>query len=301
MKANVALRLPAGWKSVPELGAVDFNKKGERAAAVFNVTIPANAKPDGYKITAYASESRNYDQEMNTVAYPHIRTHRYYVPAETKVRVLDVKVAPVTVGYIMGSGDTVPDAIKRLGLEVTMLGEDDLASGDLSRFQTIVVGVRASEVRQDFIANNGRLLDWVKNGGTLIVQFQHADIQPLLPFPAQIGPRVVDENAKVTVLQPQHPVFNTPNKINEDDWAGWVQERNLYNFSTFDQKYTPLLECHDAGEPENKGGLVYAEIGKGKYVYNSYSFVRQLPGGVPGAYRLWANLLSLGANKPAKK
>ena len=297
IKANVALRLPAGWKSSPEDGAVDFTKKGQRAAVVFNVTIPANAKPDAYKITAQADESRVYDQEMKTIAYPHIRTHRYYVPAEATARVLDVKVAPVRVGYVMGSGDTVPEAIKRLGLDVTMLGEDDLASGDLSRFETIVIGVRASEVRPDFIANNVRLLDFVKNGGTLIVQFQHADILPLLPYPAQMAARVTDENAKITILQPQHPAFNFPNKITDEDFAGWVQERNLYSFTTFDEKYAPLLESHDAGEAENKGGLVYAEIGKGKYVYNSYSFVRQLPGGVPGAYRLWANLLSLGIAK----
>jgi LmbE family N-acetylglucosaminyl deacetylase len=301
LKANVALRLPDGWKSEPALADVSFTKKGERAAAVFTVTIPANAKPDAYKITAQASENQVYNREMKTVAYPHIRTHRYYVPAEATARVLDVKTAPVKVGYLMGSGDTVPEAIKRLGLDVAMLDEDALASGDLAQFQTIVVGVRASEVRQDFIANNTRLLDFVKNGGTLIVQFQHADIIPLLPYPAQMAARVTDENAKVTILQPQHPAFNFPNKITDEDFSGWVQERNLYSFTTFDEKYAPLLESHDAGEPENKGGLVYAELGKGRYVYTSYAFFRQLPAGVSGAYRLWANLLSLGATKQPKK
>jgi hypothetical protein len=212
---------------------------------------------------------------------------------------LDVKAAPVKVGYIMGTGDAVPEAIRRLNLDVTMLNEEDLASGDLSKYQTIVVGIRATQVRPDLVANNGRLLDYVRNGGTVIMQYQQQEYINLkvTPFPAQMAARVVDENAKITILQPQHPAFNTPNKITEDDWAGWVQERNLYSFTTFDSQWTPLLEAHDAGEPENKGGMMYAEIGKGKYVYTTYAFFRQLPAGVPGAYRLWANLLSLGANK----
>jgi LmbE family N-acetylglucosaminyl deacetylase len=299
VKCNVELKLPPGWKAEPSLGAVDFTKKGDRAAAVFNVTVPANTKPGAYPIKAEASENRVYDQEMKQVAYPHIRTHRFYVPAAATAHVLDVKAAPVKVGYIMGTGDAVPEAIKRLNLDLTMLNEEDLASGDLSKYQTIVVGIRATQVRPDLVANNGRLLDYVRNGGTVIMQYQQQEYINLkvTPFPAQMAARVVDENAKITILQPQHPAFNTPNKITEDDWAGWVQERNLYSFTTFDSQWTPLLEAHDAGEPENKGGMMYAEIGKGKYVYTSYAFFRQLPAGVPGAYRLWANLLSLGANK----
>jgi hypothetical protein len=299
VKCNVELKLPPGWEAEPSLGAVDFTKKGDRAAAVFNVTVPANTKPGAYLIKAEASENRVYDQEMKQVAYPHIRTHRFYVPAAATARVLDVKAAPVKVGYIMGTGDAVPEAIRRLNLDVTMLNEEDLASGDLSKYQTIVVGIRATQVRPDLVANNGRLLDYVRNGGTVIMQYQQQEYINLkvTPFPAQMAARVVDENAKITILQPQHPAFNTPNKITEDDWAGWVQERNLYSFTTFDSQWTPLLEAHDAGEPENKGGMMYAEIGKGKYVYTTYAFFRQLPAGVPGAYRLWANLLSLGAAK----
>lgn len=292
----VSLRLPSGWKTEPATVPVSFSKKGERTAAVFNVTVPANAKSDAYKIAAQiSSDGKTYDHDMNTVAYTHIRTHRYYTNAEATVRVFDLKVAPVRVGYIMGSGDAVADAIKKMGLDVTMLSEDDLASGDLSRFDTIVVGIRASEVRTDFIANNNRLLEFVKNGGTLVVQYQLPDYVRLnlAPYPAQMSARVTDENARVTILQPQHAAFNFPNKITDEDWKGWVQERNLYNFTTFDSQYIPLLESHDAGEGENKGGAVYAEIGKGKYVYTSYVWFRQLPNGVPGAYRLFANLLSL--------
>jgi hypothetical protein len=336
----VSLRLPNGWKSEPASVSVNFTKKGERSAAIFNVTVPANAKPDAYKIaaqivsTAYSSErvsnmgltqvmfrvapsgaintlpksiapegatlnSENTDvvfgKEMRVVSYPHIQTHRYYTNAETTVRVIDLKVAPVRVGYIMGSGDAVPDAIRQMGLNVTMLNEDDLASGDLSRFDTIVVGIRASEVRPDFVANNNRLLEFIRNGGTLIVQYQQAEYVRLnlAPFPAQMSARVTDENAKVTILQPEHAAFNFPNKITEGDWKDWVQDRTVSQFTTFDSRYTPLLESHDAGEAEQKGGEVYAEIGKGKYVYTAYAWFRQLPSGIPGAYRLFANLLSL--------
>jgi hypothetical protein len=161
-------------------------------------------------------------------------------------------------------------------------------------------------VRPDFVANNARLLDFVRGGGTLVVQYQQQEYirENLPPFPARMDAvtsgqqrisnvRVTDENAPVRILAPDHPVFNFPNKITDADFAGWVQERNLYNFSTFDAQYTPLLESHDEGEAESTGGMVYARIGKGHYVYNSYSFFRQLPNGIPGAYRIFANLLSL--------
>ena len=175
----------------------------------------------------------------------------------------------------------------------------------MKKYDVIVVGIRAYQIRQDLISNNQRVLDYVKNGETLIVQYQRPDYvaNNLQPFPASMTDtqkttagstaRVVDEDAKVTILQPANPVFNFPNKITNADFANWVQERNLYNFVTFDEKYIPPLESHDAGEQENKGGMVHAKIGKGNYVYTSYSFFRQLPAGIPGAYRIFANLLSL--------
>ncbi|MGH9945403.1 MAG: hypothetical protein ACRD9R_23875, partial [Pyrinomonadaceae bacterium] len=238
---------------------------------------------------------KSYALEMRTIAYPHIQTHRYYRPAESAVRVFNLRVAPVRVGYVMGSGDQVPEAIRRMGFDVAMLDENELSSGDLSRFDTIVVGIRASEVRPDFVANNGRLLDFVRGGGTLVVQYQRPDYVALnlAPWPAKMAARVTDERAQVTILQPQHPAFNFPNKITAEDWDGWVQERSLYNFTTFDPQYVPLLESRDPGEEPQRGGEVYAELGRGKFVYTSYAWFRQLPSGVPGAYRLFANLLSL--------
>lgn len=305
------LNLPARWKANPASATFALKKQNEKTALVFDVTVPANAKIGEYALTASAQvDGKVYDQTMRETAYPHIQTHRRYTKADVTAKVLNLKVAPVKVGYVMGSGDTVPEAIKRMGLSVTMLNDVDLSTGDLSKYDTIVIGVRASQVRPDLVANNGRLLDFVKNGGTLIVQYQQQEYvnQNLAPYPVKMdmqvngtqrisNVRVTDENAPVRILEPQNPIFNYPNKINADDWKNWVQERNLYNLTSLDPRYTPLIESHDAGDPESTGGLVYAKIGKGNYIYNSYSFFRQLPKGNPGAYRLFANMLSLPKTK----
>ena len=246
-------------------------------------------------------DGAEFRQSMELVAYDHIRTHRNYVPAAIDVEVVDVSVAPVRVGYVMGSGDRVPEALHRLGLDVTLLDDGMLATGDLSAFDTIVVGIRASQTRSAFVTSNGRLLDFARDGGALIVQYQQRDFieKGLAPFPASMGERtvrVVDESAPVRILQPAHPVFSFPNAISDDDFDGWVQERNNYNFATFDEtRYVPLTESHDEGDPESYGGMLYARIGQGHYVYTGYSWFRQLPIGVPGAYRIFANLVSLPA------
>jgi LmbE family N-acetylglucosaminyl deacetylase len=293
------------WKvETPQGTTFTLKTRGAKASIPVDITIPANPARLDIPIRASAEVGQErYALTMHTVAYPHIQTHRYYTPADATLRIFDLKTAPVKVGYIMGSGDEVPEAIGQMGMDVTMLEEKDLASGDLSRFDTIVVGIRASETRPDLVANNARLLEYAKNGGTVIMQYQRGNWTGLAPFPVDTRDkqgtaagsiaRVVDENAKVTILDPQHPAFNFPNKITDADFSGWVQERNAYNLVTFDPQYTPLLESHDAGEQENKGGLVIAKVGKGNWVYCSYSFFRQLPAGVPGAYRLFANLLSI--------
>lgn len=294
--ASLSIPGAAGIKAASQNSSISFTKKGEKAAVIFEITIPANTRAGKYTLAASVTAgSATTGSEMNLIAYPHIQTHRYYTNAELNVSVLDLKTAPVKVGYIMGSGDQVPEAIRQMGLDVTMLDSAAIGSGDLSKFDVIVAGVRAYEVRDELVAHNQKLMKFIENGGTLIVQYQRVVFtrQKLTPFPAEIGPRVTDENAPVTILQPSHPLFNFPNKITAADFTGWVQERNLYSFGTFDAKYTPLLESHDSGEAENKGGLVVADIGKGKYIYCSYSFFRQLPSGVGGAYRLFANMLSL--------
>jgi LmbE family N-acetylglucosaminyl deacetylase len=288
---------PDGWQVTPATAPITFTSRGEGASVPFTVTPPASVAPGAYTLAAQVTiGGRTFDTSMQTIDYPHIQKHRLYAPARMTARVLDLAVAPVKVGYIMGGGDRVPEAIRRLGLDVTLLTDDDLASSDFARYGTIVVGVRASESRPAFVAANARLLQFVREGGTLIVQYQQTDYTglSLSPFPAGGNVRVSDERAPVTILEPQHPAFTTPNRITAADWDDWVQERNLYAWATFDPQYTPLLETGDPGEPRQQGGQLYARIGKGHYVYTSYAWFRQLPAGVPGAYRLFANLLSLG-------
>ena len=295
VSGDVSLVLPAGWKSHNVSRRMDLKRPGEKASVRFDVVIPANTPAGTFDLIAgFTVGDEKFARTMTTVDYPHIEPHRFYRQASTKVRVFPLEAANVRIGYIRGSGDSVPEAIRQMGLNVDLLSESDLTTAPLSKWDVIVAGIRVSEVRPDFAANNQRLLDWVRAGGTLIVQYQRpVYAQELTPFPAQIGARVADENAPVTILEPNHPILSSPNKITTEDFTGWVQERNLYSFTLMDQNYLPLLESHDAGEPENKGGLVVANIGKGKYVYCSYAIFRQLPAGVPGAYRLLANMLSL--------
>lgn len=303
---KVALSLPSGWTA--SAGGADFTlaKKGESTTVQFSVRIPANPAVGTFRVTAAATiGNAAYSQTMRTLAYPHIQTHRIYSDAAAKANVIELKTAQARIGYIPGSGDRVPQAIAQMGLTAETIDERTLASGDLSQFDVIVVGIRAYQVRTDIVAHNKRLLNFANAGGTLIVQYQLPGYtqQNLAPYPAQQGPRVSDELAKVTIVDPAHPLLTAPNKITDADFEGWVQERNLYNFSTMDAKYTGVLESHDANEAENRGGLVVADVGKGKYIYCSYSLFRQLPAGVPGAYRLLANMLAHSGNgsRPARK
>jgi len=294
------LRLPQGWTSAPAEAPFTLRANGDQTSTPFVVTAPARRTSGRFEISAEATgSSATFSRDVQVIAYPHIQTHRLYWPATATAQVFDLKVAPVKVGYVMGSGDQVADAIRRMGVDVTMLDSETLATGDLSRFDTIVVGIRASETNPDFVANNGRLLEYMQRGGTMIVQYQQQEYanRMLPPYPAtpptNANPRVTVEDAPVKILVPTHPVFNFPNRITEADFNGWVQERNSYAFTTFDSRYVPLLECADPGEPPVRGAEVYAEVGRGRYVYTSYSWFRQLPAGVPGAYRQFANLISL--------
>ena len=211
-----------------------------------------------------------------------------------------MKVAPgLKVGYIMGVGDEVPEALEQLGVKPQMLGPSDLATGNLAQFDTILVGIRASAVRPDYRTYNSRLMEYVKNGGNLIVQYQtqEFDAIPYGPFPFQMGrnaEEVSEEDSKVSILDPANPIFVAPNKITAADFDGWVEERGSKFMSEWDKEYKPLLECHDREQAPQRGGLLQARYGKGTFTYAAYAFYRQLPAGVPGAYRLFANMISLG-------
>ena len=304
ISGTLRLRLPEGWTATPANVPFTLKSAGDKTSATFTLTAPANRATATLEVGAEALVNGTpYTQDVQVISYPHIQTHRWYTPATVTAQVLDLKVAPVKVGYIMGSGDLVPDALRRMGVDVTMIDDEMLATGDLSKFDTIVVGIRASEARPEFVANNERLHQFMEQGGAMIVQYQQGEYEArgLPPYPAQApdNSRVVDENAPVEMLRSTHPVFTFPNKIGIEDFDGWVQERNLYAFNTFDRThYTALLQTQDQGENPQDGGEVYAEVGKGRYVYTAYAWFRQLPAGVPGAYRQFANLISL-AKAPA--
>jgi hypothetical protein len=240
-----------------------------------------------------------YRTDFQRVAYPHIESRLIARRAEVNALSVDVKVAPgLRVGYIEGAGDDFANALKRMDVDVRTIDGRELASGNLNKYDVIVLGLRVYEVRPDVIANNSRLLDYVKQGGTLIVQYNKNEIVEgnFTPYAAKMKrgmpDRVTDELAQVTILDPSNPLFNFPNKITEADFTGWVQERGTYFFSEWDAQYKPLLASHDPNEEEKRGGELIAPVGKGYYIYTGYAWFRQLPAGVPGAYRLIANLVS---------
>lgn len=303
VNGSVKLVAPQGWRVESDGKLLAFTRQGERAARFFRVTAPAGISGTfNFKAVAEAN-GKEFSTGYTTVAYPHTETHFLYHPAETKAELFDVRIAPgLNIGYVIGSGDDVPDALRQLGANVRIISEAELASGNLSVYDTIVLGIRVYEMRDDVAASNKRLLDYVQNGGTLIVQYNKGEFSAgnFAPYPLKMSGnlRVTDETAPVTVLAPEHALFNFPNKISEADWKGWVQERGLYFMSEWDQQFTPLLSApDDAGKPL-RGGQLIAQYGKGHYIFTGYAWFRQLPAGVPGAYRMFANLVSLPKYKP---
>ena len=278
-----------------------FTLDGENTHKSFTFTIrpPQGARPGRYVVRAVATVgNRSFDRATELVDYPHIRPAAYVREAALRIELADLALPRLTrVGYVRGAADLVPEALRAVGVPVTLLSSDDIEKGDLSRFDVIVVGSRAYETTPALLTSNGRLLDYARAGGRLIVQYQqYAFVRGgYAPFPLTIAnphDRVTDETASVSVLEPSSALFKRPNAIGAGDWDGWVQERGLYFAHTWDAAYQPMLETGDAGE-RLRGGLLVARLGRGLYVYTGLAFFRQLPAGVTGAYRLFANLLAL--------
>ncbi len=300
--SSVALDVPQGWIASPPTQPVKFARPDESQTVRFAIKPGRGATAGEYHVRAVVtSGGQTYDRGYEVVEYPHIRRYHIYDPADTILKVLDVKTAPnLHVGYIMGVGDQVPPAIEQLGASLEMIAPDDLAWGNLSRFDTIVTGVRAYERREDLRANNARLLEYVFNGGTLLVQYNKFEFNQAQygPYPAKVSSnRVTDENSPVTVIAPDDPLMTFPNKITDEAWTGWVQERGLYFLGEKDSRYHDILRLEDPF-PFNKGSkigsLVEAPYGKGHWVYIGLNLWRQLPEGTDGAYEIFANLLSRG-------
>jgi LmbE family N-acetylglucosaminyl deacetylase len=318
-QVRVGLNVPRGWKANAPV-SLKFTESGDRYARL-TVTPPLKLAAGHYKISAYAERgadrARGMKAEKFTTSLEPLQTlptQLWSAPAQCVVYAFAILVPQhLRVGYVTAEGEPIPQALRSLGIPVEMLDSTALAFGDLSRFQAIVVGVRAYELRPELAGANQRLLDYVSKGGTLVVQYNRDFIWDRLqpaPYPALISPpatpakagdpppaprplpRITDENSPVNFLKLRDALLNTPNKITAEDFKGWVQERGLYFWTQFDAKYTPLLAMNDPGEPELNGALVYAHYGKGTYIYTGLAFFRQLPEGVPGAYRLFVNLLS---------
>lgn len=297
------LELPDGWRSDPAESTVDFSHRGQKQEFQFKV-IPAGLQESRATIRAVLdSNGEKYSEGYTLVTREDLGSFYYYQPAQQRVSIVDVQ-APhdLKVGYIMGAGDDIPTVLKQVGMDITLIPAEKLASENLSQYGTIVLGIRAYDTQKDVVTNNQKLLDFVSAGGTLVVQYNAGvgDFNggKFTPYPADLSrARVSVEEAPVDILAPNDSVFHYPNTITAHDFDAWVQERGLYFMSSWDNHFTPLLACHDPGEDPQKGGLLRAQFGKGTYIYTGYSFFRQLPAGVPGAVRLYVNLLSAGHEK----
>ena len=302
-QGTLHLELPVGWKAEPAQVALDFHRRGDKQEVEFKIS-PASLKEGRANIRAsLESGGTDYSEGYSLVTREDLDSFYYYQPALQRISIVDVKVPQdLNVGYVMGAGDDIPTVLQQIGMKVTLIPADKIASEDFSQYQTIVLGIRAYDTQKDLAANNKKLLDFVYNGGTLIVQYETspADFNKgkFTPYPAELSrARVTVEEAPVTILAPEDSVFHYPNQITQHDFDGWVQERGLYFMDQWDSHFTPLLASNDPGEQPQKGGLLRAQYGKGTYIYTGYAFFRQLPAGVPGAIRLYVNLLSAGHEK----
>jgi LmbE family N-acetylglucosaminyl deacetylase len=324
-QGTVGLELPRGW-TPPKAQRFRFTREDERESFVFEVRAPPQLANGVAEIRAVAQDTAGtrYDVGVFTIDYPHIRPRSFTRPATATVRRAPVLLPKAArVGYIRGAADRVPEALASVGLPVVLLSEETLEQGNLDQFTAIIVGPRAYETDSALVENNVRLLNYARRGGLVIVQYQqHRYFDGhFAPFPLTVGgqplvldatesrpgtgaarlrptapvshDRVTDENAPVRIVAPRDPAVRSPNLLGSEDWRGWIQERGLYFARTWDKRYRPILETHDPGEAPLTGGLLIAPLGKGTYVYTGLSFFRQLPAAVPGAFRLFANLLAL--------
>ncbi|MCB9356850.1 MAG: PIG-L family deacetylase [Lewinellaceae bacterium] len=290
-----------GWVTRGAPQAFSFARKGEEQT--FTFTIEANNAPSEATLTAAAQiGDQVYTQRLVTIKYDHIPQQSVLLPAEAHAARIDLQVSAKKVGYYMGAGDEVPEALHQMGCQVTLLKDADITPENLKQYDAIVTGIRAYNTKENLKFQQAKLLEYVKNGGTLVTQYNTGHelvLGDFAPYPLKISRnRVTDEQAEIRFLLPEHTVLNTPNKLSPADFDGWVQERGLYFPNQWDAAYEAPLSSNDPGESASDGSLLVAKYGKGYYVYTGLSFFRELPAGVPGAFRLFANLISLGKQQP---
>jgi LmbE family N-acetylglucosaminyl deacetylase len=299
-QGKLHLEVPDGWRVEPANLTLQFDHLGQKLESQFKV-LHANLQEGKTQIRAvFESAGKKYSEGYSVVTREDLNTFYYYQPAVQHVSIVDVKVPHgLKLGYIPGAGDDIPTVLQQIGMDITIIPAEKLGTENLSQYGTIVLGIRAYDTQKEVAANNKKLLDYVSAGGTLIVQYNTGvgdfNDGKFTPYPAQLSrARVSVEEAPVQILAPDDSVFHYPNEISQHDFDGWVQERGLYFMDKWDDHFKPLLACHDPGESDQKGGLLRASYGKGTYIYAGYAFFRQLPAGVPGAIRLYVNLLGAG-------
>ncbi|NLN33811.1 MAG: PIG-L family deacetylase [Flavobacteriaceae bacterium] len=297
LNGNLSLKAPDGWKISPENQEVILNAKGEEKTFWFEVNPPKN-QSEGELIPQLKVGIGTYENQLIEINYDHIPEQKVLLPGSAKLVKIDIEKKGEKIGYIMGAGDSVPENLRQIGYQVEIISPQNITAENLDRLDAVVLGIRAFNVIPELKFKNKILFEYVKNGGNLVVQYNTSrDVltEEVAPFPLTLSrDRVTDENSEVKFLDKNHPVLNVPNKITSKDFEGWVQERGLYFPDNWSKEFTPILSMHDKGEAPMKGSLLVAKYGKGYYVYTGLSFFRELPEGVPGAYRLLANILSLG-------
>ena len=297
LKGDLKLKVPAGWSVTPASIPLDLKGIDSETDVSFDVK-PPNDSAEGQLMAAISTGGNEYSFSRVRISYPHIGVHVLMPPAESKLVRADIKTKGQLIGYIPGAGDDIPQALEQMGYGVKILSNADVTAANLKQFSAIVLGIRLYNTNDRITLFVPQLLDYVKDGGVVVAQYNttaELKTKDIGPYPLDISrDRVTDENAEVRILAPDHPVMNLPNKISAADFSGWVQERGLYFPNKWDPAWTPILSCHDPNEKPMDGGLLVAKSGQGYFVYTGYSWFRQLPAGVPGAYRIFANMVSLG-------
>ncbi|MEM6317055.1 MAG: PIG-L family deacetylase [Bacteroidota bacterium] len=301
IEGKVTLARPDGWKIEPEFVDVNLKLKGEEQLVTFQLFPPTNQSEGLISPIVELTDGSTYTKGATFIEYDHIPTQTVFQPEASKVVRLDIKKRGQQIGYIMGAGDEIPNSLEQIGYDVTELEDAEIIAGDLEKYDAIILGIRAYNTVERLKYYQPKLLKYVKNGGTMIVQYNTTwrlkmDKEKIAPYKMNLSrDRVTVEEAEVRMLVPDHQVLNYPNKITAKDFDGWVQERGLYFADDWDKKkFTAVLSANDPGEDPKDGGLLVAEYGKGYYIYTGYSWFRELPAGVPGAYRLFTNLISIG-------
>jgi LmbE family N-acetylglucosaminyl deacetylase len=298
------LKLPAGWKSAPASIQFSLQEKYEEKSVRFNIYPPDHAS-EGIVTPIAKVGGREFSREYTKIEYKYIPIQTLFPESQAKLVRLDLKKNNEKIAYIMGSGDEVAKNLEQIGYDVTLLSDAEIENSDLSKFDVIITGIRAYNTDKSLAKNFQRLLEFVNSGGTLIDQYNTTwglPLESIGPYPFKIShDRVSVEGAPVQFVNPQSPLLNYPNKITMEDFDGWIQERGLYFANKWDSThYQPILTSHDPGETPTSGGMLYAKHGKGHYIYSGLSWFRELPAGVPGAYRLFVNLISIGSQNGRK-